>query len=141
MRTLGLFGFYPCYFFICCLAALWLIFGYYWRNSLTHLMLITTFGLSIFGPKVTWKGWVSITNWLPSGFDGNGINHLATHPKLQKILSPHLHPDFPKCGNAPNTQNRYSLTLWWPLSLHNTSLDAKFSVQKFSLCWWIKPMS
>ena len=25
----GLFALYPCYFFICCLAAPWLTFGYY----------------------------------------------------------------------------------------------------------------
>ena len=59
------------------------------------------------------------------GFDGNGITHLATHPKLQKILSPHPHPNFPKRGNAPNTQNSYSSTLWYPLGLYNPSLDAK----------------
>ena len=45
------------------------------------------------------------------GFDHNAITHLATHVKLQKILSPELHPIFTKCGNAPNTQNSYSLTI------------------------------
>ena len=77
----------------------------------------------------------------PVGFDRSGITHLATHPKLQKILSPYLHPDFPKCGNSPNTQNSYSLTLWWHLGLHNISLDAKFSVQNFTFCWSNKSMS
>ena len=46
-------------------SAVWLPmanFGYYHRNSLTHSMLITAFGLSIFGPKVTGSGWVSIPN-------------------------------------------------------------------------------
>ena len=47
----------------------------------------------------------------PVGFDHNDLTHLPTHPKLQKILSPDLHPIFPKCGNALNTQNSYSLTL------------------------------
>ena len=121
---------YRCYFFICCLTAPWLTFGYYCRNSFTHLMLITAFGLPIFGPKVIRRGWVSRPNWVPSGLWYNGRTNLATHPKLQKILSPDLHPDFPKCGNAPNTQNSYSLTLKRPLGSH-ISLDAKFSVQNF----------
>ena len=82
----GLFALYPCYCFIYCLAAPWLIFGYYWGNSLTHLMLITAFGLSMFGPKVTRKSWVS-TPECPVGFNHNGITDLATHSKLQKILS------------------------------------------------------
>ena len=53
----------------------------------------------------------------PTGFDHNALTHLATTPKLQKILSPDLHPIFTKCGNAPNTQNSYSLTMVWPLPL------------------------
>ena len=61
-ENLGLFALYRCYFFICCLAAPWLPFGYCCGNSLTHLMLITTFGLSMFGPKVTQRGWVSTPN-------------------------------------------------------------------------------
>ena len=44
-ENFGLFALYPCYFFICCLAVSWLTFGYYWGNSVTHLMLITTFEL------------------------------------------------------------------------------------------------
>ena len=130
-ENFGLFAFYPCYFFICCLAAPWLTFGYYWGNSLTQSLVQRWLG------KV---GSLHLTE-CPVGFDGNGITHLATRPKLQKILSPHLHPDFPKCGNAPNIQSSYSLTLWWPLGLHNISLDATFSVQNFSFCWWIKSMS
>ena len=45
------------------------------------------------------------------GFDHSDITHLLSHPKLQKVLFPDLHPVFPKCGNAPNAQNSYSLTL------------------------------
>ena len=30
------------------------------------------------------------------------------------------------------TQNSYRLTLWWPLGLHNTSLDTKFRIQNSS---------
>ena len=104
-------------FFIWCLAAPWLSFGYYWGNSLTYLMLITAFGLSSFGLKVTWKCWALQLTECPVGFDGNSITHL------------------------PNTQNSYSLTLWWSLGLHNTSLNAKFSVQNSSFCWWIKSAS
>ena len=109
-ENFGLLALYPCYFFICCLAAPWLIFGYFWGNSLTHLMLIIASGLSIFGPKVTRRGWVSTPEWAVS-FDHNGMTHLPTHPKLQKLLSPDLHPLFTKCGNPSNTENSYSLTL------------------------------
>ena len=130
LETLGCLLFIAAIFFICCLTVPWLTFGYYCRNSFTHLMLITAFGLPIFGPKVIRRGWVSRPNWVPSGLWYNGRTNLATHPKLQKILSPDLHPDFPKCGNAPNTQNSYSLTLQRPLGSH-ISLDAKFSVQNF----------
>ena len=48
---------------------------------------------------------------------------------------------FLKCGNAPNTGNRYSLTLWQSLGLQNTSLDVKCRVQNFSLLLinqWLK---
>ena len=108
-ENFGLFALYP-YFFICCLAAQQPTFDCYRGNSLTHPMLITAFALSIFGPKVTGRGWVS-TSECPVGFYHNAITLLATHPKLQKILYPDLHPIFKKCGNAPNTQNSYSLTL------------------------------
>ena len=39
-------------FFICCLAALWPTFGCYRANSLTHPMLMTAFGSSVFGPEL-----------------------------------------------------------------------------------------
>ena len=71
----------------------------------------------------------------PVDFDHNAITHLATHPKLQKIVSPDMHPVFPNGENSPNTQNSCILILWWPLGLHNTSLDVKFRVQNFSFCW------
>ena len=59
----------------------------------------------------------------------NAIIHLAKHPKLQKILSQDLHTVFSKCGNVSNTQNSYSLTLWWSLGLYNTSLYASLVFQ------------
>ena len=108
-ENFGLYALYPCCFCICCLAAQWPTFDCYQGNSLTHPMLITTFGLSIFGPKVT-KGVGSLhLIEFSVSFDHNAITHLATHPKFQKILSPDLHPIFTKCGNPPNTQNSYSL--------------------------------
>ena len=92
------------------------------------------------------QGWLRGVGYLhliecPVGFDHNGTIHLATYPILQKILSPDLHSDFPKCENVPNTESSYSLILWWRLSLYNTSLDAKFSVENFSFCWSVKSMS
>ena len=54
--NVGLFALYPCYFFICCLAPSWLIFGCYRRNSFTHSILITVFGLS--GLAQSWLGGV-----------------------------------------------------------------------------------
>ena len=78
----GLITFYFCYFFICCLATPWLTFGCCWGNSLTHLMLITIVGLSTFGPKVTSKGWVSITNWVPSELRWQWHGPLSHSPQI-----------------------------------------------------------
>ena len=110
-ENLGLFAFHPCYFFICCLGAPWLTFGCYWGNSLTHLMLITTFGLSIFGPKGTWQGWVS-TNWVPSGFWWQWHNPLSHSDQIVEKTLPTPAPRFSKMWNVPNTQNNYNLTLY-----------------------------
>ena len=140
-ENFGLFALYPCYFFVCCLDASWLTFVYHWGNSVTHLVLITAFGLSVFGLKVTRMSWVSTPNWVPSGLCHNRITHLGTQPKSHKLLAPDLPPDFLNYGNVPNTQNSYSLTLWCLFGLHKTSLDAKFSFQNFSLCWSIKSTS
>ena len=43
-------------FFICCLAAPWPNFSCYRANSITHPILITAFGLSVFGPELEWEG-------------------------------------------------------------------------------------
>ena len=88
-----------------------------------------------FGPKLNGWGWSLHLIECPLSFDHNAITHLATHPKLQKILSQDLHPVLQKCGNAPNAQKSYSLKLWWPLGLHNTSLDVKLRAQNFRFCW------
>ena len=85
-KSLDYLLFTPAIFFICCLAARWLTFGFYWGNNLTHLMIIA-FGLLIFALKVTRRGWVTTPNWVPSGFDYNGITHLPTHPKEGSYFS------------------------------------------------------
>ena len=54
-KNFGLFG-------ICCLAAQWPTFDCYRGNSFTYPILITAFGLSVFGPKVIKSGWVSTPN-------------------------------------------------------------------------------
>ena len=134
VENFELFALYLCYFFICYLAALWPLFDCYWGNSLIHPMLIIAIGLSIFYLKVTTRDLVSTSNWLPSELWSQCHNTLS-HAKLQKILFPELQSIFPKSGNAPNTQNIYSVTLSKILGLHNTSLDALFRVQNFSFCW------
>ena len=134
-ENFGLFALYSCYFFICSLAAPWLSFGYYWGNSLTHLMLITAFGPPIFGPRVTCRDWVSTPNLVPSGFWSQWHKPLAHSAQIPENTLPRLAPRFSKIWKGPITQKSYSLTLWWPLGFHNTSLDAEFSVQNFSFCW------
>ena len=91
----------------------------------------------------TWLGGVGSLHLIecPVSSDQNAINHLANHSKLQKILSPDLHTVFTKCETAPNIRSTCSLTMWWPLGLHNTSLDAEFRVEKFSFCLQIKSIS
>ena len=111
------------------LFAVWLpTCGYCGRNSVTHLMLITAFGMSIVRAKVTGRGWISTTNWMSSGLWSQCHNPLSHVLQIAENTLPRLAPSFSKCGNAPNTQNSYMLTQWWPLGLLNTSLDAKFSV-------------
>ena len=111
-ETFGLFALYPCDFFVCCLVVSWLTFGYYWGNSRTHLVLKSMH----LGYQLLVQRWIRGVGSLhliecPVVFDCNGITQLAIHLKLQKILSPYLPLDSPKCGNAPNTPNSYSLTL------------------------------
>ena len=110
LKTLGYLLFIPAIFFICCLAAQWPTFDCYRGNSLTHPMLITAFGLFLAQRWLRGVGSLHLIE-CPIGFDHNAITHLVTHPKLQKILSPNLHPVFTKCGNA------HSLTIVWTLPL------------------------
>ena len=90
-----------CCFFISCLAAPWLTFGYYWGNSLTHLMLIIVFGLSIFIPKVTRRGWVFTLNWVPSGLWSIWHNPLTHSSQFAENTLPRLAPSFSKMWKFP----------------------------------------
>ena len=56
LKTLGYSFFISASFFICCLATPWPTFGCCWASSITHPMLITAFGLSVFGPDLKWEG-------------------------------------------------------------------------------------
>ena len=66
LKTWSYLLFIPAIFLICCLAVPWPTFDYYRANILTHPMLITAFGPSVFSPKLDWKGWVSTPKWVPS---------------------------------------------------------------------------
>ena len=104
VENFGLFALYSCYFFICCLTAPWRTFDYYRGNSLTHLMLITVFGLSIFGLKVTGRGWVSTTNWVPSGLWSQWHNPLSHSHQIAENTLPRLVHSFSemwKCLQYP----------------------------------------
>ena len=109
-ENFGLFALYLCYF-LSALGCAVQTFGCYWGNSLAHPMLITVSGLSILAQK--WLGGVRSLHVIecPVGFNHNAITHLATHLKLQEMLSPDLHPVFPKSGNISNIQSSSSLTL------------------------------
>ena len=96
-----LFALLSCYFFICCLAVPWLTFGNYWGNSLTHLMLIITFGQSSFGPKVTLRGWVSTPNWVPKGLWSQWLNPLNYSLQIAENTLPRLTPSFSKNVEIP----------------------------------------
>ena len=83
----------------------YLLFGcpmanFYWGNTLTHPMLITAFWLFL---VQSWLEGIEPLhlNECPVSFDHNAINHVATHPKLQKIIFPGLHPVFTKCPQYP----------------------------------------
>ena len=116
-----LFALYPCYFFICCLAAPWLTFGHYWGNSLTHLMIIA-FGLLIFSPKVTRRGWVSTPNLVPSGLWLQWHNPLTHSPQIAQNTLPRLELSFSK--------------MWkWSCSLKETGFERENKVNFFKAFW------
>ena len=115
-ENFGLYALYPCFLFICCLAPPWLIFGYYRRNSLTHLMLIIAFGRSIFGRKVTWRGSVSTSNWVPSGLWSQWHNPLTHSPQIAKNTLPKLAPSFSKMWKFHHALNAFKTVLSWDWS-------------------------
>ena len=49
LKTLGYLLFIPANFF-------YLLFGCYRANVMKHPILITAFGLSVFGPELEWEG-------------------------------------------------------------------------------------
>ena len=103
------------------------------EETVPVLMLITAFGLSIFGPKVAQRGWISTCNLVPSGLWSQWHNPLNHSPQIAENTLPTLAPSFSEMWKCPQySQNSNSLNLWWSLGLHNTSLDAKFSVQNLS---------
>ena len=116
-------------FFICCLAAWWTTFGYYQGGSLVHPILITAFGLSIFAQRwlrtVGSLHLIECPGGLVRGFDQNPLRF---SPKITENTVPRLAPSFYKMCKCPQHRKELRLTLWWPLGLHNTSLDAKCGV-------------
>ena len=95
-------------------------------------MLIIVFRLFIFGQKMTGKSWASTHNWVPTGIWLQCHNH---SPQIVENTLPRPASSFSKMWKCPQFPNSYRLTLWWPLGLHNTSLDPKFRVQNFSFSW------
>ena len=65
-----------------------------------------------------------------------GFDHNIIIPQIAQNTLPRLKPSFSKMWKClPNTKNSYSLIFWRPLSLQNTSLDAKFRVHNFG--FWL----
>ena len=99
-ENIGLFALYFSYLFFLiffCLATTWSTFGCYWANSLTHPMLITAFGLSVFDPKLDWEGIGSLNiTECPVSFDHNAIT-----PQTAENALPILKPNFSKMRKCP----------------------------------------
>ena len=96
LETLGYLLFIPAIFCVCCLYVPWLTFCCHWEKSVLHLMLITASGLSIFGPKVTRRSWVSTPNWVPSGLWSQWHNPLSLSPQIAENTLPRLASRFSK---------------------------------------------
>ena len=141
VKNFGLLAIYHYYLFVCSLTAPWLTFGYYWESSPCPDVNYCIWAIN-FCPKVARRGWVSTCNWVPSGLWSQWHNPLNHSPQIAENTLPTLEPSFSEMWKCPQySQNSNSLKLWWSLGLHNTSLDAKFSVQNFNFCWSIKLMS
>ena len=142
LKTLGYLFFIHAILLTCCLDAPWLTFDCYWRNSVIHLILITLHLGYQFLIQRLFAGVGSlhlIEFWV--GIDHKGITHLVTHPNCRKYSPQTCTQIFQNVEMPPIPPNSYSLTLWWHLGLHNTSLNARFSMQNFSVCWSIKSTS
>ena len=140
VENFGLFTLDLCYFLICILAAPWPTFGYYRENSLTSLMLVIAFRISVFGPR---EGiWVSTPNWVPNELWSQYHNPLSHSPQIAENALPRVAPSFCKIRKCPQHPNSYSLTLRWPLGLNNTSLrtNSVFKTSAFDgkLHQWVK---
>ena len=119
-------------FFIFCFASPWLIFDFYWGNSLTH-MLVTAFGLSIFGPKVTQGlGLYSISHWVPTGLSSQWHNQLGNSPKIATNTLPRLVPKFSKMWKYP----QYCIIPHW---MHNLVFRTLAFAEKSNQ--WVKVLS
>ena len=108
---MGYFLFISAIFCICCVDAQWQTFHCYQGNNLTHLMLITAFGLSVLVQRwLRGVGSLDLTEFAV-GLDDNYITHLF---QIAENTLPRLAA---KSENAPNTQNSYCLAIVWTASL------------------------
>ena len=134
LKTLGYLLFVPATFF---LSAAWLLHG----QLLAVIEQIVSLTHSLNHPVLVNHCIWTISFWPRAGLGGVGSLHLTECPvnfdhnaitlQIAENTLRRLKPSFSKCGNSPNTQNRYSLTFWWSLGLQNISLDTKFKVQNF----------
>ena len=102
-ENFGLFALYTCYF----LSAVWLPNG--------QLLTVIEETVSLTQCESLHLGYLFLVQRClggvgslqliesPVGFDDNVMIHLATHPKLQKILSSDLNPIFTKSESTPKT--------------------------------------
>ena len=129
-ENFGLFALYSSYFFYLLfdrpMANFWLL-----SSKQSHSLNVNHCIWAIsFRPGAEMGGVRSLhlTEW-PVSFDCKAIT-----PQIAEDTLPRFKPSFSKMWECPppNTQNRYSLTMRWPLGLQNTSLDAEFRVQNFS---------
>ena len=72
----------------------------------------------------------------PVGFDDNVMIHLATHPKLQKILSSDLHPIFTKSESTPKTVIPWDCGGLWAYLIECKILRFKTLVFVHKLTWF-----
>ena len=133
LKTLGYLLFIPANFFYllfgCPMANFRLLLNIQYHSpNVNHCIWAISFW-----PRAGIGGVGSLHHWVPSELWSHC--HNTPNSKLHKILSPGLNPVFPKCGNAPNTQNRYSLTLWWPLACKIPPWMQNLGFKTLAFCW------